>query len=379
MRVTMAGLSRWVCLAAVAAGCGAPVPSELAEEGIDSTEQALEEALLADRTWKGATILPRRRNLDGRNIDYIACARQPFKMGFTFKNVGDAVWRDVVPGRDKAPGTDVLAVAVDANLMARPDPITGIQYVSVNQTQNNWVKYQPDAPLCAKERGCRKTVFSPATQGAFVTAPEKPGIYRSRWRLRDFQPGGTSVRIKGGRAGLSFEVKSCSAPACGCWLWCNDGSESKVLAKVDSTGCMQQAFTQCQDRGGLLVHQYLPCPDFVPGFGGSPGTGGSPGGGGTSGSSGSPGFGGTSGSSGSARSSDWSSPKGAEDPRQALVRPVTKTFAFLGHRHVCVRDNRDFGRHRCAPIESQGAALRKRRPRRVGATCRGPQGSIAGR
>jgi MYXO-CTERM domain-containing protein len=225
----------------------------------------------------------------GKSADYIACSGKPVKYKFTFKNKGTATWRDV-KGRGSSVGSDVFLVTTSGT----KDKLSGKTRFSVNRNKNNKVRGDRKAGNCSGKPGCRKTTF---IDGAIqATAPKKPGVYRSSWRLRDYsKTWGKESRGFGPKVELKLRVKDCSTGQCGCWVWCTDGSKKKVAAEGSSAQCKATGMTMCEPAK-YLAHQYTPCESASSGGSGGTSSGGTSSGGTSSGgtSSGGTSSGGTS-------------------------------------------------------------------------------------
>ncbi len=203
----------------------------------------------AVRKWSNA------RRYHGKKADYIACAGDKVKLSFTFKNKGSAVWRDV-KGRGKHIGNDVFLVTGNG----KKDRLTGHKRYSLRSNANHVVRGDRKAKNCSSKNGCRRTTF---VQGAMnATAPNKPGIYHSRWRLRDYSKAwGKHSHGFGPKVDLSLKVISCEQPkqACGCRVWCSDGKSHKLSANIDSNKmCKSVAETYCKPAK-YLSHSYQAC------------------------------------------------------------------------------------------------------------------------
>jgi hypothetical protein len=209
----------------------------------------------ATRKWSNA------KRYRGKKADYIACAEKPFNMAFTFKNRGSARWRDV-KGRGDGIGSDVFLVTADG----KKDKLTGKKRFSVKKNKNSMVRGDRKAKNCSSKNGCRKTTFIEG--GIRARAPKKPGIYKSRWRLRDYSKAWSNKSHGfGPKVELKVKVVSCTPSnpdACGCRVWCTDGSKHKVTAQVDSDkSCKAIAETVCKPAG-YLSHAFKACPAPVP-------------------------------------------------------------------------------------------------------------------
>jgi hypothetical protein len=197
----------------------------------------------------------------GKNADYLACAGDDLKLSFTFRNVGTAVWRDV-QGRGKSVGSDVFLVTTSG----KKDRITGQVRYSVRLNQNRHVRGDRNAPNCSDHNGCRDTTFIEGRMSG--QAPNKPGIYASRWRLRDYSRyWGDSSHGFGPKVQLRLKVVSCQMPAghCGCRAWCDDG-KSHVLSSDIKTraACTKAAMTFCYNHfrdASALAANFRVCSD----------------------------------------------------------------------------------------------------------------------
>ncbi|MCK6536620.1 MAG: hypothetical protein L6Q84_26915 [Polyangiaceae bacterium] len=191
----------------------------------------------------------------GKHADYVACAGQPFEMTFSFKNSGSATWRDV-KHRGKFVGSDVFLVTADGKV----DALTGRKRFSVQGNANAEVRGDHKAQNCISKDGCRKTRF--IAGGMPAVAPKKPGIYRSRWRLRDYsQHWGKKSHGFGPKVELRVKVVACQQkPAeCGCRAWCSDGKSHKLAASIQSADeCQSVAQTFC-GAGKYLDHAFSAC------------------------------------------------------------------------------------------------------------------------
>jgi|GEM_PF-1366846 len=191
----------------------------------------------------------------GKHADYVACAGQPFEMTFSFKNSGSATWRDV-KHRGKSVGSDVFLVTADGKV----DALTGRKRFSVQGNANAEVRGDHKAQNCISKDGCRKTRF--IAGGMPAVAPKKPGIYRSRWRLRDYsQHWGKKSHGFGPKVELRVKVVACQQkPAeCGCRAWCSDGKSHKLAASIQSADeCQSVAQTFC-GAGKYLDQAFSAC------------------------------------------------------------------------------------------------------------------------
>jgi MYXO-CTERM domain-containing protein len=253
------------------------------------------------RKWSNA------KRYRGKQANYVVCAGKPFAYSFTFKNVGSATWRDV-EGRGDKVGSDVFLVTASG----KKDKLTRKVRYSVKKNKNPFVRGDRKAKNCSDKRGCRKTGFIKG--GMLAKAPSKPGIYTTRWRLRDYSKAHKAPKGFGPKVELKFKVMSCqpkNPDACGCRVWCTNGESSKITASITSLSqCKAVGATTCKPAE-LLAADYQRC-DPPTGTGGSGGT--SSGAGGTSSGAGgtSSGAGGTSsGAGGTSSGAGGSSAAGA--------------------------------------------------------------------
>jgi MYXO-CTERM domain-containing protein len=287
----MSRLARSLGWAAIAvapiAGCSVEVVDQ--DEGsrtggserIDSTQQALYDGMLQANLYSKYSNGTRYR---GTDADYLLCTGQPFNMYYTFSNVGDNTWRDV-EGRGDKHGSDIKLVSLTGGV----DPLFKRTYASVNENLNNVVAGEGSgADWCTTKPGCRRTRFMAA--GFWAIAPSVPGVYASRWRLRDYSKAseGTSDGF-GPKVGIRWKVIDCSL-SCGCLATCSDGQTKEVTA--NESNCVDVSKAMCSPAV-YVTSNWIPCPIY-----GSGGTGGTTGSGGSGGVGGS-GSGGTSGVGGS--------------------------------------------------------------------------------
>ena len=113
------------------------------------------------------------KKFHGKKAHYQVCAGKPFKMAFTFKNIGSATWRDV-KGRGDRVGNDVYLVTANG----KRDKLTDRKRLSLRGNKNRVVRGDRKGKNCSTKDGCRRTTFIKG--GIRATAPKKPGIYRSR-------------------------------------------------------------------------------------------------------------------------------------------------------------------------------------------------------
>lgn len=209
----------------------------------------------------------------GKGADYAVCAGAPFAISFTLENKGAVTWRDV-DGRGAAVGSDVFLVTANG----QRDELTGKKRFSVRLNKNRWVRGDRKAKDCSSKNGCRRTTF---VEGAIrATAPQAPGVYETRWRLRDYSKAwGKHSKGFGPKVELRVKVVACEQPKqeCGCRVWCSDAKTQKLTASIDSESmCKSVAQTYCQPAG-YLEHAFQACaPAGADGSGGTGGTAGQP-------------------------------------------------------------------------------------------------------
>ncbi|MBE7485178.1 MAG: N-acetylmuramoyl-L-alanine amidase [Polyangiaceae bacterium] len=195
------------------------------------------------------------RRYRGKNADYVACAGDDVKLSFTFKNVGSAIWHDI-EGRGTKVGSDVFLVTTSG----KADALTGRKRFSLRNNLNQHVHGDRKAKNCSTKNGCRKTTF--VAGGMKAKAPGKPGVYHSRWRLRDYSKAwGKKSKGFGPKVDLSLKVVKCDQPKgeCGCRVWCSDGKSDKLAASIDSAAaCKSVAQTYCSPDK-LLSHSFQAC------------------------------------------------------------------------------------------------------------------------
>jgi hypothetical protein len=194
----------------------------------------------------------------GKKADYVACAGDDFRMAFTFKNSGSAVWKDV-PGRGDDVGDDVYLVTANG----KQDKLTGKKRFSVKLNENDQVRGDHASKDCVAQ-GCRKTTF--VEGGIQAHAPQKPGIYTSRWRLRDYsKPAGKSLGF-GPKVELAVRVLDCKATvACGCRVWCSNGKSHDLTADIDSNAmCKAVGETYCKPEAEYVSHTFDSCAGSDP-------------------------------------------------------------------------------------------------------------------
>ncbi|MBK7580752.1 MAG: N-acetylmuramoyl-L-alanine amidase [Myxococcales bacterium] len=212
------------------------------------------------RKWSSA------RRYRGKSADYVACAGDDLKLSFTLKNVGSAVWHDI-DGRGKKVGSDVFLVTTSG----KQDALTGHKRFSLQNNLNQHVHGDRKAKNCSDENGCRKTTF--VAGGMHAKAPNKPGVYHSRWRLRDYSKAwGKNSKGFGPKLDLSLKVVSCDQPKgkCGCHVWCSDGKDHHLAASIDSAAeCKVVAESFCKPAK-YLAHGFKACSTAV--GGGQPGS-----------------------------------------------------------------------------------------------------------
>jgi hypothetical protein len=125
-----------------------------------------------------------------------ACTDQKFHFWFELRNTGSAAWLDETAG--KSSGQSVrLGVPGDV-----ADPMVGTARISLNENANNDVK--PAGGDCNDKSGCQRTRFTKT--GIAASAPSKPGIYKTTWRLVD-----EGRAWFGPTMYLTFNVEDCPA------------------------------------------------------------------------------------------------------------------------------------------------------------------------
>jgi uncharacterized membrane protein YgcG len=205
----------------------------------------------AVRKWSNA------RRYHGKQADYLACTGDQVRFAFTFKNVGTATWRDV-KGRGKSVGSDVFLVTTNG----KKDPLTHHKRYSIRWNKNHHVRGDRKAPNCSNKNGCRKTTF--IRHGMLGRAPKKPGIYRSRWRLRDYSKAwGKHSNGFGPKVQIKLKVIKCEQATCGCQVWCSDGKSHRLSSSIQSDAqCKTAAANYCrpgQGQGSLYLYSYQVC------------------------------------------------------------------------------------------------------------------------
>ncbi len=265
-------------LTVFAVGCGAP-PAEFETvdpawtdespqhlESVDSHAQALSTPTLKASAVKMWSNLNRDRSTSAH---YVACPGQPFLMNFTLKNKGSAVWRDV-KGRGKTVGTDVFLETANG----KTDGLTGKVRYSLKKNANDYVRGGRKGKNCTSQRGCNKT--RSIKGGMKATAPLKVGVYKGRWRLRDYSKAwGMNSKGFGPKVEMRIRVDSCAAPWCGCKVQCENGSIHDVTADIQSDAICQSVGESLCPGATLASHLFRPCPTSGSGGASSGGAGGS--------------------------------------------------------------------------------------------------------
>jgi MYXO-CTERM domain-containing protein len=266
----------------------------------------LEKLASGDKTLKakGVRKWSNAKRYHGKAADYLACAGDKLKLSFTFKNIGTAEWRDV-SGRGKSVGSDVFLVTASG----KKDRITRHKRYSIRLDKNSHVRGDRNAKNCSNKNGCRKTTFIAGAMSG--RAPSKPGIYKTRWRLRDYSKHwGKHSHGFGPKVQIKLKVVDCSVPqgTCGCRVWCNNGKSHQLASSITTNAeCKSAAKQFCHANDGnssIFITDFNACP--VPLSGSAPPSSGgaSDSGGAASGSGGSAsGNGGASSSGGSASGS----------------------------------------------------------------------------
>ena len=141
------------------------------------------------------------------DADYIACSGEQFRMWFELKNIGTARWADL--------GGDGWYVGERMKLEpvgGETDLLTGLERVRLTKNANDNVRPKAwggtPGEACNNKPKCRRTVFT--DEGLLATAPDEPGIYTSKWQLRDRTP--VTNKSFGPKMKLTFRVESCATP-----------------------------------------------------------------------------------------------------------------------------------------------------------------------
>lgn len=217
------------------AGCAAPADPG---EDIDSVELGATSSKLRASKWvKLWSDLPKER---GGTAHFRACAGDSFKFTLSFRNMGSAIWRDV-PGRGEEVGSDVFLETANG----KKDGLTGKTRFSLRWNANDWVRGDRKAKECTMNRGCRRT--RAVHDGIKARAPAKPGIYKSRWRLRDYSEAWSAPQGFGPKAEVRVRVEQCAAPGeCACKVACSDGTGTTLFLMGGSEAtCKTEAQLNC--------------------------------------------------------------------------------------------------------------------------------------
>lgn len=243
--------------------CSAPA------ETTEDAEQAEAELtsgsdLVASKWMKLWSNLPKDRD---SSAHYKCCQGQPFKFALSFRNMGSAIWRDV-PGRGAKPGSDVHLETSNG----KKSKLTGKVRYSLRWNANDWVRGDRKANECTTKPGCRRT--RAVHDGISAKAPKEPGIYKSRWRLRDHsEVWGKDPVGFGPIAEMRLRVLDCpDYNECKCRVTCEDGSITTLyLLGGTEPQCEQNAELHCFPQA-MKSFTFVPCTD--PPDGGSGGSGG---------------------------------------------------------------------------------------------------------
>lgn len=250
-----------LCLAA----CSTPGNDEGGED-LGAVELRASGTKLVASSWvKLWSDLPKDRS---GLAHYRACLGEPFKYTLAFRNKGDAIWRDE-PGRGKEPGSDVFLETANG----KKDTLAGKKRFSLRWNSNDWVRGDRKARECTVDRGCRRT--RSVHDGISATAPAKPGVYKSRWRLRDYSRAWDKPRGFGPKVELRVRVQWCpEAGECACNVTCSDGTKSVLwLNEGDDYQCKNSADYACWPAAATQ-HQFVPCVAPLDGGAGSGGSSG---------------------------------------------------------------------------------------------------------
>ncbi|MCA9591730.1 MAG: hypothetical protein KC776_00425 [Myxococcales bacterium] len=264
-RRARAGFS--VLLLCVVSACTLEVGQE---SDVSQVEQAAtQKTLIAGRKVRLWSNLKRDRGA----AHYRACENQPFKFTLTFRNKGSAIWRDV-KGRGDAVGSDVFVETANGKV----DTLTDRKRFSLRNNLNDYVRGDRKAHECSTKRGCRNT--RAIKGGMNARAPNKPGIYATRWRLRDYSKKWNGGQGFGPKPTVRIRVVHCDpAPEnCGCTVECSDGTSTKLWSAIESDAmCKSVAEGYCKPAD-YVGHQFVECgqpitpgDDFPGGYAGSPG------------------------------------------------------------------------------------------------------------
>jgi len=198
---------------------------------------------------------------------YAACAGEDFRFTLRFRNKGSAIWRDVL-GRGNKVGSDVFLETANN----KTDALAGKKRFSIRWNLNDWVRGDRKAKECTVKRGCRRTRF--VRDGIPATAPKKLGVFRSRWRLRDYSKTWNKPQGFGPKVEMRVRVVQCRPPdECPCKITCGDGA-SGVIYNGSEGECSFDSEYFCVPYE-VTSHQWFPCSSSS---GGSGGTGGGSGG-----------------------------------------------------------------------------------------------------
>ena len=260
----MASVSLRAALGVLLLGAGACSSPDRAD--LDSAALGIESPQLRASKWvKLWSDLPKDH---GTKAHYRACEGEAFRFTLSFRNMGSAIWRDE-PGRGDAVGSDVFLETASG----KPDRLTGKPRYSLRWNANDWVRGDRKAKECTMNRGCRRT--RAIHDGIAARAPAEPGVYRSRWRLRDYSKAWSSAQGFGPKAELRVRVEHCPGPGeCACKVECSDGSRTTLwLSGGSDSACKSQADLFCLPYEAT-VHQFEACtPPPDGGAGGHGGTG----------------------------------------------------------------------------------------------------------
>lgn len=259
--------------------CSAPQSSEGSDE-LGSVELAATSPELRASKWmKLGSNLPESRS---SQADFRACEGQSFWFTVAFRNMGSAIWRDV-PGRGDEVGSDVFFETANG----KKDVLSGKKRFSLRFNGNDYVRGDRKAKECTMKPGCRRT--KAIYGGIPATAPSKPGIYKSRWRLRDYSKAWDKPTGFGPKAQVRVLVEDCRPPgSCPCEVLCYQSNGTVTVRYANSAEeCGAVAGDYCPP-GEVASFHFIPCNDAPDGGTGGSGSGGVGGvGGGSPGSGGS--------------------------------------------------------------------------------------------
>lgn len=177
---------------------GAPSVGDCSVFGAACTEELGEPRCLAPYAAKLVKTTSDAVADDTKAAKFKVCAGEVVTTNFEVRNEGYLEWTDV-NGLGKAQYGKAMRLGVPAGDPL--DPITGGNRWSVKNNDNNKVVW--NGPDCNDKPGCRRTVF--AVTG---TAPEKVGVYTTRWKLLDEK----KVALDEPILETTYRVEECERP-----------------------------------------------------------------------------------------------------------------------------------------------------------------------